>query len=301
MNNTNSHRNVHFWYYIKEGFLSVVKNGFKSFALIFTMTACMIIMGCFALLSLNVRNVISKFENENIILAYVDERLEEANAVSIKSDLVKIPNVTEVNFVSRKEAMDSFVAQYPDKTRFVDIDESVFRHRYQIYIEDVSLMEETYSAVNSVAGIVKVNANLTIAAGFVTLQRIVTVVSLGLIAILLVISLFMMTNTIRIAAYDRRSEIAIMRMVGATKRFIRNPFLFEGFILGIVAAMLAFILQIVLYHFVTIKAASAATASLISTVPFSVVTVPMLIIFGAIGLGVGFIGSGTAIRKYLKV
>jgi cell division transport system permease protein len=292
---------VHFWYYIKEGFLSVVKNGFKSFALIFTMTACMIIMGCFALLSLNVRNVISKFENENIILAYVDERLEEANAVSIKSDLVKIPNVTEVNFVSRKEAMDSFVAQYPDKTRFVDIDESVFRHRYQIYIEDVSLMEETYSAVNSVAGIVKVNANLTIAAGFVTLQRIVTVVSLGLIAILLVISLFMMTNTIRIAAYDRRSEIAIMRMVGATKRFIRNPFLFEGFILGIVAAMLAFILQIVLYHFVTIKAASAATASLISTVPFSVVTVPMLIIFGAIGLGVGFIGSGTAIRKYLKV
>ncbi|MDR1820843.1 MAG: ABC transporter permease [Oscillospiraceae bacterium] len=301
MNNSNTHRNVHFWYYIKEGFLSVIKNGFKSFALIFTMTACMLIMGCFALLSLNVSNIISKFEDENIILAYVDERLDEATAVSVKSDLVKIPNIASVNFVSRKEAMDSFVAQYPDKTRFVDIDESVFRHRYQVYVEDVSLMAETADAVRSTAGIAKITVNLTVAAGFVMVQRVVTAVSLGLIAILLVISLFMMSNTIKIAAYDRRNEIAIMRMVGATKRFIRNPFLFEGFILGVVAAMLAFILQIMIYHFVTIKAADAAMANLISMVQFSVVTVPMLLSFGAIGLGVGFIGSGTAIRKYLKV
>jgi cell division transport system permease protein len=261
----------------------------------------MLIMGCFALLSLNVRNIIKEFENENIILAYVDERLDEAQAISIKSDLVKIPNVISVNFVSRKEAMDQFTAKYPDKTRFVDIDESVFRHRYQIYVEDVSLMEETFSSVNGVAGIVKVNANLKIAAGFVMLQRVVTVVSVGLIAILLVISLFMMSNTIRIAAYDRRNEIAIMRMVGATKRFIRNPFLFEGFIHGVAAAMLAFILQVSLYRFVTIKAAESPSASLISTVQLSQVTAPMLLVFGAIGLGVGFIGSGTAIRKYLKV
>ena len=141
-----------------------------------------------------------------------------------------------MDFISKDEAMSSFVSDYDNQEMFDDLDSSILRDRYAIYLEDISLIEQTQQSVENVDGIVKVNAHLDIASGFITVRNIVSVVSLVLVAILLIVSLFIMSNTIKLTTFDRREEIAIMKMVGAKNSFIRWPFVFQGFILGIFGA-----------------------------------------------------------------
>jgi cell division transport system permease protein len=288
-------------YYIKEGFVSIFTHGFMSFASVCIIVACLIIMGSFSLLAFNVSAIIGEFENENVMLAYVDESLSESDARALGDRLAAIRNVSFTVFTSREEAREKFIGKYEDQARFQDIEASVFRHRFAVYVDDVEFMELTRDDVNNVAGIAQVNVNLAIAKGFVTVRTIVSGVAVVLVAILLVISLFIMSNTIKLATFERREEIAIMRMVGATNGFIRWPFVFEGFILGLIGSLFAFVAQWGIYLVIMDKIVHNGTIGFLTMIPFSRTALPLLVIFVAIGFGVGVIGSSMAIRKYLKV
>lgn len=265
-------------YLFKEGIKSIFTHGFMSFASVTIIVACLIIMGCFSLLTVNIDAIITELEQENQILAFVDDSgydntkagaqqyLEDA--LEIQARLEAIDNVREVVFESRDEAMVDFVAQYDDETMFSDLDESVFRHRYIIYLEDISLMEQTAAEIEDVRGIAKVRAHLEISRGFVMVRNIVSVVSLILIVILFVVSIFIMANTIKLATFNRKEEIAIMKMVGATNGFIRWPFVVEGFILGFVASVVAFFLQWGLYNLLEVQIAKMDSLQLFTWVPF---------------------------------
>ena len=287
-------------YYIKEGVTSIFTHSLLSFASICTITAFLIIMGSFVLLALNINSIIGELESENIILAYVDENLSEADARSLAPVIRRTPNVTNAVFTSREEALQDFIGRYEDTERYSDVDATWFRHRYAVYVDDVALIGETQQALRDVYGIVKVNANLTIAKGMVTARNIVRVVSIVIVAVLLAISLFIMSNTIRIATNERREEIAIMKIVGATNGFIRWPFIYEGFILGIVGSLAAFAAIWALYRLVSNSAIQFETG-FITLIPFSGISVQMFIVFIAIGFGVGVAGSGMALNRYLKV
>ncbi len=126
--------------------------------------------------------------------------------------------------------MDNFMNKYDENFR-EGIDESVFRHRFVIHLTDIALMSQTKAALEAVDGIAKVNAHLEYAKTFVTIRNVVSVISLVLIAILVFVSIFIMSNTIKLATFGRRDEIAIMKMVGATNSFIRLPFVVEGLVL----------------------------------------------------------------------
>jgi cell division transport system permease protein len=296
--------NIKTGYYVREGVSSIFTHGFMSFASVFIIVACLIIMGSFSLLAVNVNNIIGEFESENIILAYVGEGISVEEARALKSDIEAVPNVKSAQFTSREEAMETFISKFDDKERFKNIDASVLRHRFSIYVEDVANMAQTQIYIRDIPGIAKVNANLLIAKGFVTIRNIVSGVSVVLVAILLIISLFIMSNTIKLATFERREEIAIMKMVGATNAFIRWPFAFEGFILGLLGSLFAFLAQWGLYLVVSeaiINNGTFGSSGLLHTIPFSHVALPLFIVFVAIGFGVGIIGSNTAIRKYLKV
>lgn len=287
-------------YLIREGFRSISTHGFMSFASVTIIMACLIIMGTMSLLSVNIDALIKDLENQNEIVAFVDETLDEEQAKALESQLKAVDNVGSVEFVSREAAMENFMGKYDDSLR-EGIDETVFRHRYVIKLTDIAIMAQTKAALESVSGVAKVNAHLEYANTFVTVRNIVTVVSLVLIVILVFVSVFIMSNTIKLATFGRREEIAIMKMVGATNSFIRLPFVVEGLALGILGGGLAFAAEWGIYELLTGKLISSLAGSFIKVVPFSSVALEVLIVYMATGILVGAFGGVNAIRNYLKV
>jgi len=290
-----------FGYYVSEGANSIFTHGFMSFASVCIIMACLIIMGSFTLLAVNVSAIIGEFESENVILVYINETISENEARNLQSVIEAVDNVDYAVFTSREEAMKRFVSKYEDKSRLDDLGADVLRHRFAVYIDDISIISQTRDKLAGVSGVASVNVNLTIAKGFVTIRNVVSGVSAVLVAILLIVSLFIMSNTIKLATFERREEIAIMKMVGATSAFIRWPFIFEGFILGLVGSLGAYLAQWGIYSLITDRVLSSGTVGFISALPFSYAAIPLLLIFLVIGFGVGVVGSSIAIRKYLKV
>ena len=288
-------------YLIGEGFRNIFTHGFMSFASVTIIIACLIIMGSFTLLDINVNQIVEDIGNQNQILAYVDEDMTAQEATAqIQTKLEALDNVARVDFISRSEAMQNYLEEYDDS--FAEgLNEEVFRHRFVIQLVDLSQMDTTRAAIGNIDGIVKVNAPTEYADKFIAVRNVISVVSLVLIAILGFVSLFIMSNTIKLATYGRREEIAIMKMVGASNSFIRCPFVVEGLVLGIVGGGLAFLAQWGLYKALEAKVASSLSISFVSIVPFANVWSVVLIAFMAVGVLVGAVGGVIAIRNYLKV
>ena len=290
-----------FGYFFHEGLSNMFSHGFMSFAAIGITVACLLIMGTFTLVAVNANQLLRDLEQENEILAYVDDSYDETQARALQKKLQSIPNVASAAFISKEEAMEEFKAQYPDEALFQDLDPEILRDRYAIKIADLRQQKQTVEQVKAVEGIAKVNAYEEIAGGFITVRNVATVVCVALIAILFVVSVFIISNTIKLTTFDRREEIAIMRMVGATNGFIRWPFVYEGFLFGILGAAVAFLLQWGLYEAVARGVANNDTLQLISIIPFTEMWEPVAVSFAAAGIVIGVGGSLSAIRKFLQV
>ena len=292
-----------FGYFFREGLGSIFSHGFMSFASVCVIVACLIIMGSFTLLVLNVNNMIEKWESENQVVAFVDEELSDAEARTLETKLEAIENVSDAVFVSRDDAFAKYLSEFDEDENelFADLEPTVLRHRYMIYLDDIEYMAETQKRIEEVDGIAKVNAHLEISEGFVSISRVVGIVSLTIILVLLIVSMFIMANTIKLTTFDRREEIAIMRLVGATNGFIRWPFVFEGLLLGLFGSLVAFLLQWGIYEFVVVQIERSTTMRIIETLSFGQIALPLLGVFVATGFIVGIGGSLTVIRKYLKV
>lgn len=288
-----------FGYFVHEGFSNMFSHGFMSFAAIGITVACLLIMGTFTLVAVNANGLLEDLERENEMLAYVDEDYPDPQ--SLQKKLEAIPNVESVTYISRQEAMESFVENYPDEELFQGLDPNILRDRFSIKIADLEQISRTRDAVYAVDGIADVNAAEEVAGGFITIRNVATVVCIALIAILFLVSVFIISNTIRLTTFDRREEIAIMRMVGATNSFIRWPFVYEGFLLGFLGASIAFFMQWGLYEAVAKGVDTSDVLQLIDIIPFRELWVPVAASFAGAGILIGVGGSLSAIRKYLLV
>ena len=240
-------------------------------------------------------------ERDNEILAYVDENYTQAQAKALQSRLEAVDNVASATFITKEQAMEDFIAKYPDEDYFQDLDPSILRDRYAIKVKDLTRQSQTVTQIKAVAGIAKVNAYEELAGGFITIRNIATVICVALIAVLFVVSVFIISNTIKLTTFDRKDEIAIMKMVGATNGFIRWPFVYEGFMLGLTGAVLAFLLQWGLYEAIAKGVGESDTLQLISVVPFAQLWQPVAGVFLAAGILIGVGGSLSAIRRFLQV
>ena len=290
-----------FRYFFREGLNNMFSHGFMSFAAVGITVACLLIMGTFTLVAWNANALLEELERENEILAYVDESYTESQAQALKKTLENIPNVTSATFISRAEAMERFAEQHPDEELFQNLDPEILRDRYSLKLDDLELMSQTVEDVNSVTGIADVNAYEEVAGGFVMVRNVATVVCVALIAILFVVSVFIISNTIKLTTFDRREEIAIMRMVGATNGFIRWPLVNDGFMMGLLGSVIAFFSQWGLYAAVAQGVDNSDTMQLINIIPFQELWVPVAIVFAAAGIVIGVGGSLSAIRKFLQV
>lgn len=288
-------------YLLKEGIRGIFLHGFMSFAAVCVTVACLLIVGSFSLLTYNVSILVEELNQTNEILAYVDSELSEAEAKSIGTKINRIENVLQADFVSREEALENFVADHEEDVSFADVEVSDLRHRFVVTLEDNTKIQDTVTEIESIPGVVKTRAEYELAEGFSTIQRILRIVSVAVISVLLIVSLLIISNTVKLAMYDRRDEIAIMKMVGATNGFIRLPFIVEGFSLGMIGAALAFGVEWVMYDALVAKIESLDSLQLFSFVPFQQLLVPMIAVFLFAGLFVGIVGSWTSIRKFMDV
>ena len=288
-------------YLLREGFRGVFLHGFMSFAAICVTVACLIIMGSFCLILYNTSAMVKELEQENEMLVYIDESYSEAKAKSVGSQINLITNVRSATFVSRDQALDDFVETLNDPDAFAGLDPDTLRDRYVVTVEDNSLLKQTYDKLTQIEGVAEVIAHFEIAEGFQTVQNVLNIASLVIVTVLFVVSLFIISNTVKLAMYSRSEEIAIMKMVGATNRFIRLPFVVEGLVLGLVGGLVAFLLQFGLYSLIVGKIMSTMAAGIITVLPFSSVALPLLLVFLGVGVLVGVFGGLTAIRNYLKV
>lgn len=290
-----------FSYFCREGTRNMFSHGFMSFAAIGITVACLLIMGTFSLVAYNADVNLKDLQKENAVLAFVDETLSDEQARALQSRVAGVENVSQATFVSREEARDSYVKQYDEDDLYSDLDASVFRHRYVVRLENEKALSDTVHGLEQVQGIVKVRADEAISNGFITARNVAGVISIALIAILLVVSVFIISNTIKLTTFDRRDEIAIMKMVGATDGFIRWPFVFEGLLIGLFGAVIAFGLQWLLYSAIADGIAGSDTLQLLHVMSFGKIWWPVASVFLLAGILVGVGGSLTAIRKFLRV
>ena len=286
---------------IREGFRSIKTHGLMSFATVTIIMACLIIMGSVALLSLNINYLIKDLEKQNEVVAFVDDEIEdEEEAKAISDQILAVDNISSADFVSRGEAMQNYMSKY-DKSLMEGIDETVFRHRFIIHLNDIEKLAQTKEQLENVPGIARVRAHQEYADTFVKIRNIVSGVALVLMAILVFVSMFIMSNTIKLATFSRREEIAIMKMVGASNGFIRLPFVVEGLVLGLLGGGLGFLAQWGLYDLVTKSLMESLTGDILEAVPFLSIAPMILVVYLGIGVVIGVFGGVNAIKNYLKV
>lgn len=299
---TKKSRGWNFGYFIREGFVGIFRHGLMSFAAIGMIVACLLIMGTFSLVAVNLDVNLQALQAQNEFSAYVDDSYTMEQARALADKIAGVDNVREVTFVDRETVLADFQDQRRGESELFDLLPSdTFQHRYQIHVDDIARLQETVDAVGRVTGIVETSAGIEIAEGMIAMRNVAAGVAVILMAVLVVVSLFIIASTLRLATFYRRDEIAIMKMCGATNGFVRWPFIIEGAMLGLFAALVAFGLQWWLYSLIAGAMASGGQLGFLVVMAFESVWKYVLAVFCGTGLVIGVLGSLLAIRKFLHV
>ena len=288
-------------YLLKEGIRGIFHHGFMSFAAVFVTVACLLIVGSFTAITHNLSLMVEELNSNSEILAYVDDTYTWDKAKQVESRVRLVDNVSDADLVTREEALDDFRQSFKDPSLLDNVAPDTLQYRVRILLLDNTKLSETRDRLLLIPGVVEVSSPDGLIEGFTNLQEVLQVVSLVLIAILLFVSLLIISNTVKMAMADRKNEISIMKMVGATNGFIRLPFVVQGFTLGMLGAGVAFGLEWLLYDAMAGKINAYETLSFLSFVPFSQILPLMIPVFIGAGMFVGMVGSWNSIRKYMNV
>ena len=291
-----------FSYFLKEGVRSIFHHGFMSFATVSIILACLLMTGSVTLLSFNINLAINDLQAQSEIIVWVDENYTSEQARAMERELLAIENVASAVFESKDTALEQFREQLGDDARLLDDFDTThnpLRDAYHITLEDVSLVRQTRSQIRQLDGVGDTSSSEDTIATLLRVQRVCQVISLVLIIALGAISIFIISNTVKLAMFSRRDEIAIMKMVGATNWFIRWPFVIEGLLLGLVGGGLAFFAEWGVYLELHQMIASILPA--FEMVGFELVRPYILAIFLGVGVIVGIGGSTLSMRRFLDV
>ena len=196
-----------FTYFFGEGMRNMFSHGFMSFAAVGITVACLVVMGTFSLVAYNAQVQLQKLESEYEILAFVDENCDEAQTKAVGRAIEQRDNVKECVFISKEEAIESFEEKYEGDELFQNLDPEILRDRYAVFVNDLNTAGKTARDIlDNVDGVAKVRVDEDISGGLITLRNIAGVVCIALIAILLLVSVFIISNTIKLTTFDRRDE-----------------------------------------------------------------------------------------------
>ncbi|MBE6756140.1 MAG: ABC transporter permease [Ruminococcaceae bacterium] len=288
-------------YLTKEGFKNIWLNRLMSVASISVLLSCLVMMGIAFMLVVNMQEIITNIEDSNVIVAFVDDNADDETVAKVRTDLMKIENVKDCEFVSKEEAFEEQLdALGGDRTLFEGMDNPL-PDSYRVVLDDLTLFDSTLRQIENTDNIQSVREDRELSQQVASIRKTVTYISFGVIIILLIVSLFIISNTIKITMFSRRLEIKIMKSVGATSWFIRWPFMIEGMSLGVISGVLSLGVVWGVYELVARSIGGSFSLFMSSgIVPFKDHALFILVAFLAVGIITGAFGSAVSISKYLK-
>ena len=295
------------FYSIQQGFKNIIRNSMFSIASMATMAACIFMFGVFYILVYNVNAMVKSAEESVAITVFFEEGTSESRIYDIGEDIKKRTEVRDVNFVSAEEAWDSFKDIYfeGNEDYAMGFTENPLANsaNYEIYLNDISMQSSLVAYLEKVDGIRDVKESQSVADTLTEFNKILSIVSAGIILILLCVAIFLINNTITVGIAVRKEEIAIMKLIGATDFLVRAPFIVEGIVIGLIGASVPLALLFVLYDKVVAYVATQFTfiGELLQFVSPVVLFQGLVPIAVALGVGIGFLGSIWTVRKHLKV
>lgn len=286
-------------YYVTQAFKSFRQNKLMSIASVTTTFAALFILGIFILLTLNINSWAEDFSRSCQIQVFVDDALSEEEYDSLNSKILAIPAVDKTEKYTKEQIFEEMRTKLKEKANILDglEHDNPFRNSYKITLSDLSQTKEVTKELEKIEEIVNITDFQESATIIVKVVDTIKHASLWLMAILLIISAFIVSNSVKISVYARRREINIMKYVGATDWFIRWPFVIEGIIIGIYAAVICFIIMWLAYLGISANV-SVLTFTLL---PFGAVWGSLALSFVAVGVVIGSLGSIFSIRRHLKV
>ncbi len=288
-------------YLSKMGLHNLVANRSMSLASISVLTLCLLLIGISFLLLVNMRTLVSDVEKQNVVVAFVKDGIDESSIEKVKTDLEAIPNVTEVKYVSKEEGFSEQLDEFGvEKDMIEGVIENPLPNSYRITVSNIAEFSQTLSSIEAVENVDSVRESQELINQISTLQKSLTFICVIIVVALIIVSLFIIANTIKITMVSRKVDIQVMKSVGATNMFICWPFMVEGISIGLISGLIAMTLT---YAFEKIE--GNALNSLFSLFGSHVVAISdywYLLIVGYFvsGMILGSFGSVVSIRKYLK-
>lgn len=288
-------------YLTREGFRNIWVNRLLSLATIIVLISCLIIVGTGSLIFLNINAVLDLIESQNVVMVYVNDEADDYMTQSLGVQLEAHTNVLEVEFVPREEAFQRQIESYGDKADVLQgLSADILPDAYKVTVKNLEQFDATVSEIRVMENVIHVRENSDLASKLASIRNAVTYISIGIVAILFFVSLFIVSNTIRITIYNRRLEISIMKAVGATNAFIRWPFMVEGILLGLFSAVLGLGIQYGVYSVAAIWLGNILTELGGEIVNFLDYVWVIFGMFAFIGVVIGAFGSIISLNKYLK-
>lgn len=291
-------------YLIKEGYDNLKKHGSKTFSTMLIICATMIVLGIFIILLHNVNKNVQTVREQQGFQAFIADATTDTEVEYIKDNIKIIPGVKEIKYIDKDMAFEDAKNVFKDQEYFLEGLEKVkpFPASFVITFNNINEASGIKDKVEKIEGITNVKYNETTIEAVITISKIANIFLLGIGSIMLIVSTFIISNTIKLAVYSNKREIYIMRYIGATNSFIRRPFIIEGAIMGLLSALISFVVVSITYVMIYARLPKFGTSlGIFGFMPYSQLWYQILGIFIAIGLFVGIVGSAISIRKYLKV
>ena len=297
-----------FTYCLKEGMKNIGRNIWFSLASTAIISACIFLFCMFFALVANVQYMVKNAETTVGITVFFDENMAEADILAIGKEIAARKEIKETKYISAEEAWETFQKEYFKDAEelaegFADDNPLAGSASYEIYLKDIADQDVIVSYLNTITGIRKINYSNDTASGLSTFNKMLGLISAVIIAILLAVAVFLISNTISTAAAFRKDENKIMRLIGATNFMIRAPFVVEGIIIGFAGAAIPLVSVYFLYRSAVEYMIEKfhIISNIIEFIPLDTICPYMIAVAVALGVGIGFVGSFFTIRKHLKV
>lgn len=288
-------------YLTKMGIHNMIANRSMSVSSISVLTACLLLVGLSMIILLNIQMLVKDMEKQNVVVAFVEDNADDAAVIKVGEDLKSIPDVIAVDFVSKEQGYEEQLEEFGvDEGLFDGIIENPLPDSYRISVGNLENFNQTLATIEAVENVQSVRESHELVNQISTLQKSVTAICLVLVIVLGIVSLFIISNTIRITMVSRKIDIQVMKSVGATNMFICWPFMIEGIFIGIVSGTLALIITVAVERFEGISMNSLL--QMFGSEGISVMDYLPLLVLGYFvsGILLGSVGSIFSIRKYLK-
>lgn len=290
-------------YLIKEGYENLKKHGSKTFSTMLIICATMLVLGIFIVLFTNVNKNVETVKVEQGIQAFIEDTATESDIEYIEDAIKKIDGVGEIKYIDKDMAYEDAKNVFKDQEYFLEgLDKvQIFPASFVVKFADIEQADNIKTSIEKIDGIYKVKYNSSTINAVISISKIVNIFLLGIGAVLLVVSIFIISNTIKLAVYSNKREIFIMRYIGATNKFIRKPFVIEGAIMGLVSALISFMIISIAYVVIYSRIPKIGSSlGVFGFIPYSSLWWMILVIYVVLGLFIGILGSSISIKKYLK-